>query len=136
MGEDAARDPLESELEVLLFCLNRVRDTVVRASAGLTSEQQRVPGVPSGTNPPGLIKHLTEVEKHWFERVFPGQDRSIDMPMNVPASATRDQIVAAYRQACARSDEIRAPAPAHPRSPRSPTRARNNPSHSGGSWHT
>ncbi len=28
------------------------------------------------------------------------------MPMDVPAGATADQVVAAYRQACARSDEI------------------------------
>ncbi len=28
------------------------------------------------------------------------------MSMDVPAGATRDEVVAAYRQACARSDEI------------------------------
>jgi uncharacterized damage-inducible protein DinB len=112
MGADAARDPAESEPEVLRFFFNRVRDAVVRASAGLTSQQQRAPGVPSGTSLLGLIKHLTAVEEHWFQRVFPGQDRSIDMSMDVPASATRDQIVAAYRRSCARSDEIARAAPA------------------------
>jgi uncharacterized damage-inducible protein DinB len=106
MGEDAGRDLTESERDVLLVFLNRVRDAVVRASAGLTGEQQRIRGVPSGTSLLGLIRHLTAVEKHWFQRVFLSQDRRVDMSMDVPASATRDEVVAAYRQACARSDEI------------------------------
>jgi Protein of unknown function (DUF664) len=106
MGDSAGHDLVESERDVLLFFLNRVRDAVVRASAGLTGEQQRIPGVPSGTNLLGLIQHLTAVEEHWFQRVFLGQDRSTDMSMDVPAGATRDEVVAAYRQACARSDEI------------------------------
>jgi len=38
----------DSEREVLLYFLARVRDAVVRVSAGLTAEQQRTPGVPSG----------------------------------------------------------------------------------------
>ena len=49
---------------------------------------------------------LTGAEEHWFQRVFLGQDRDIDLSMTVPPGATRDQVVAAYRQACARSDEI------------------------------
>ena len=106
MGEGAGRDLMESERDVLLFFLNRVRDAVVRASAGLTGEQQRIRGVPSGTNLLGLIRHLTAVEEHWFQRVFLGQDRRVDMSMDVPASATCDEVVAACRQACARSDEI------------------------------
>jgi len=62
--------------------------------------------VPSGTSLLGLIKHLTAVEEHWFRRVFPGEDCGIDMSLDVPASPTRDEVVAACRQACARSDEI------------------------------
>ncbi len=64
MGKDAVRGPVESELQVLLFFVNRVRGAVVRASAGLTDEQQRIPGVPSGTNLLGLIRRLTGVEEH------------------------------------------------------------------------
>jgi uncharacterized damage-inducible protein DinB len=106
MGEGAGSDAEESEREVLLFFLNRVRDAVVRASAGLTGGQQRAPGVASGTNLLGLIRHLTAVEEHWFQRVFLGQDVSTDMSMSVPGGATTDEVVAAYRQACARSDDI------------------------------
>ena len=46
------------------------------------------------------------LEEHWFQRVFPGEDRSTGMSMDVPAEVTRDEFVAACRQACARSDEI------------------------------
>ena len=106
MSDSAGREVAESEREVLLYFLTRVRDAVVRASAGLTAEQQRTPGVPSGTSLLGLIRHLTGVEEHWFQRVFLGQDRDIGISMTVPPGATRDQVVAAYRQACARSDEI------------------------------
>ena len=62
--------------------------------------------MPSGTNLLGLIQHLTGVERHWFERVFLDDDPGIDDSMDVPVDATRDEIVAAYRVACARSDEI------------------------------
>jgi uncharacterized damage-inducible protein DinB len=106
MSDDADRQPTESEAEVLLFFLNRLRDAVVRDSAGLTDEQQRTAGVPSGTSLLGLVQHLTAVEEHWFQRVFLGEDMSVDMSMDVPAGASADELVAAYRRACARSDEI------------------------------
>lgn len=96
----------ETESAVLLFFLNRVRDSVVHASAGLTDEQQRRPGVPSGTSLLGLIQHLTAAERHWFQRVFLGQGFPTDWSMEVPSVVSRDELVAAYRHACVRSDEI------------------------------
>jgi uncharacterized damage-inducible protein DinB len=98
--------PAESEGAVLLFFLSRLRNSVVRAAEGLTDEQQREPGVQSGTSLLGLIQHLAGVEEHWFQRVFLGEDRVIDQSMDVPATTAPDEVVAAYRQACARSDEI------------------------------
>jgi Protein of unknown function (DUF664) len=55
MTDVSGHDLAESEREVLLFFLTRVRDAVVRVSGGLTGEQQRRPGVPSGTSLLGLI---------------------------------------------------------------------------------
>jgi len=95
-----------SEREVLLHFLDKMRRAVVRASEGLTDEQQRAPGVPSGTNLLGLVRHLTWVEEHWFQRVFLGQDSGLRDSMDAPATATRDEVVDAYRRACDRSDEI------------------------------
>jgi uncharacterized damage-inducible protein DinB len=83
-----------------------MRDAVVRTSEGLADDQLRAAGVPSGTNLLGLIQHLTGVELHWFQRVFLGEDPEINKSMAVPAGVSSDDVVAAYRQACERSDEI------------------------------
>jgi uncharacterized damage-inducible protein DinB len=99
-------DLIGSERDVLINYLNKMRNAVVRTSEGLTDEQQRAPGVPSGTNLLGTLQHLTEVEAHWFRRVFRGVDFAMDRSMNVPRGVTRDAVVAAYRAECARSDEI------------------------------
>jgi uncharacterized damage-inducible protein DinB len=104
MGDN--RDPLVSETEVLLAYLNKMRDAVIRTSEGLADDQLRAAGVPSGTNLLGLIQHLTGVEVHWFQRVFLGEDRGTNKSMAVPAGVSPDDVVAAYRQACERSDEI------------------------------
>lgn len=94
---DTGHELAESEPEVLLYFLNKMRDAVVRTSEQLTDELQRAPGVPSGTSLLGLIQHLTGYEEHWFQRVFLGEDRDMDTSMDVPADATREEVVAAYR---------------------------------------
>ena len=99
-------DLIGSERDVLLYYLNKNRDAVVRTSEGLTDAQQRAPGVDSGTNLLGLIQHLTGVEVHWLQRVFLGADVDTEDSMDVPVGATREDVVAAYRAACAQSDEI------------------------------
>lgn len=100
------------ERGVLLYYLGRMRAELIRASEGLTEQQQRAPGVPSGTNLLGLIQHCTAVEEHWFQRVFLGLDRGdYDSTMVVPAVAGRASVIAAYRAVCARSDEIVLAAP-------------------------
>ncbi len=106
MSEAAELDQVWSESDSLLFFLNQVREAVVRVSAGLTAEQERAAGVPSGTSLLGLVRHLTGAEVLWFQRIFLGEDRAADLSMAVPADMTRDEVVAAYRQACGRSDEI------------------------------
>ncbi len=104
--DDTARHLVGSERDVLLHYLNKMRDAVVRTSEDLTDEQQRSPGVPSGTNLLGIVQHLTGVEVHWFQRVFLGRDVDVDLSMDVPVGMTRADVLAAYRAACARSDEI------------------------------
>lgn len=106
MDDDASYDLKYTERYVLLGYLNKVRDAVVRTSEGPTEEQVRRPGVPSGTSLLGLIQHLTGVEEHWFQRVFRGEQLVANKSMVVPVGVTRDQVVAVYRRACARSDEI------------------------------
>jgi uncharacterized damage-inducible protein DinB len=97
---------METEREVLLRYLNKMRDAVVNTSAGLTDTQVRTPGVPSGTSMLWLIHHLTEVERHWFQVVFLGADLRVDYESPVPESRTYDEVVAEYRAVCARNNEI------------------------------
>lgn len=106
MVDNTGPDLVGSERDVLLHYLNKMRDAVVRTSEGLSDEQQRTPGVPSGTNLLGLIRHLTWVEEHWFQGVFLGGQVGIGDSMDSPRDVTRDEIVTAYRKACAQSDEI------------------------------
>ena len=103
---DGGYDLIGSERDVLLAYLNKMRDAVVRTCEGLTDEQVRAPGVPSGTNLLGLIQHLTGVEEHWFRRVFLGEDVVPETSMDVPLGVTPAEVVAAYRETCKRNDEI------------------------------
>ena len=107
-NSDEAHTPdlVDSERDVLMRYLAKMRGAVVRNSESLTDSQLRAPGVPSGTNLLGIIQHLTGVEEHWFRMVFLGEDVVPNLSMEVPADRTRDEVVAAYLQACARSDEI------------------------------
>jgi uncharacterized damage-inducible protein DinB len=106
MADDTGPDLIGSERDVLLYYLNKNRNAVVRASEGLTDAQQRAAGVASGTNLLGMVQHLTAVEDHWFRVVFLGEDLDLDFSMDVPAHATRADIVSAYREACSRADAI------------------------------
>ena len=106
MTEESVPDLVGSERDVLLYYLDKNRVAVVRASEGLSDEQQRRPGVPSGTNLLGLVLHLTRAESHWFHYVFLDQGDTFNDSMEVPADLPRAEVVAAYQQACKRSDEI------------------------------
>ena len=89
----------DSEPEVLLFFLNKMRNAVVRTSEGLTEAQLRAPGVASGTNILGLIQHLTGVEEYWFRMVFLGEDLAVEKSMQVPDGVSAADVVPAYRRA-------------------------------------
>ena len=106
MPDRTGLDLVGSERDVLLYYLNKNREVVVRTLDGLTDEQDRRPGVPSGTSLLGIVQHLTAVEEHWFRTVLLGEESAPDDTMAVPAGATRDAVIEACRVACARSDEI------------------------------
>ena len=106
MTHDPGPDLVGSERDVLLYYLGKNRDAVVRALDRLTERELRSPGVMSGTNLLGLVLHLTRVEQHWFQRVYLGLAGDFDESMDVPAGLSREEVVAGYRAACARSDEI------------------------------
>jgi hypothetical protein len=93
------------ERGTLVAFLDYLRDGIVVKVEGLAEEDARRTLVPSGTNVLALVKHLTMVEVLWFQSSFAGLD------VRVPSDRLRDDdrienVVAAYRAACARSNEI------------------------------
>jgi Protein of unknown function (DUF664) len=59
------------EQEMLVAFLDYYRATLLLKAEGLTDEQARTAAVPpSDLNILGLVRHLTEVERNWFQRWF------------------------------------------------------------------
>lgn len=98
---------------------------MLRQLEGLTDEQLRRPVLPSGWSCLGLVRHLTlSDERYWFEVVVAGEPLDFwpegdgaDWVVDPHESA--EEVLAAYRTAIVRSDEIVAARsldepPAHP----------------------
>jgi uncharacterized damage-inducible protein DinB len=60
-----------SELEMLNDFLDYYRSVLVAKATGLTDEQARSHAVePSNLSILGLLRHMAEVERHWFRRML------------------------------------------------------------------
>jgi hypothetical protein len=60
-----------NEAEMLVAFLDWYRGTLLFKADGLTDEQARTASVPpSDLNIMGLIRHMSEVERNWFQRWF------------------------------------------------------------------
>lgn len=87
--------------------LDDARAEVAATLAGLTEEQARRRLVPSLTTPLGLVKHLTFVEKVWFQVVLGGRTRAeLGLPTEVDPTFlpdegdTVDSVLTDYESAC------------------------------------
>ncbi len=105
------------ERETLIAFIDSYRDAMVVKLDGLDREQVSRRVLPSRTTLLGLIKHLTLVEDWWLGCVLAGGPEPYEDP-NDPDSEwlitdadDPEQIVADYRAACARSNEIARAAP-------------------------
>ncbi|MEV6425057.1 DinB family protein [Streptomyces sp. NPDC051662] len=95
------------EKSTLLAFLNYVREAVATKAQGLEDRHGRTPGVPSGTSVLGLVKHLTAAELYWFAWAFEGADVAHpDFSMDLSEGDSADDLLAAYRDAIERSNEI------------------------------
>lgn len=101
------------EKTMLTAFLDYQRATMVRKAEGLTDAQARWSPVGSGTSLFGLLAHLVAVERWWFVKVVAGEDVALPWSREDPDAdwrgaeyATLADVVAAYEQACARSNEI------------------------------
>ena len=105
-----------TEREVLEAFLDWHRDVLVRKVLGVSEQDARQRRGPSKTTLAGLVKHMTGVERDWFQRVLAqrpadeigpnvgGGDDSWDLA----ADETVETLVAGYRQACAQSRQTAA----------------------------
>lgn len=96
------------ELDVLLGFLDYLRASVIAKVEGMPEPALRTPGVPSGTNLLGLVKHLTYVERHWLLGQPVADWRATFHPS--PAESL-DDIVLAYQETAARVNELLAASP-------------------------
>ncbi|MEV6246430.1 DinB family protein [Streptomyces sp. NPDC051742] len=95
------------EQSTLLAFLDYVRDAVAAKARGLDDGQGRTPGVPSGTSVLGLVKHLAAAEVYWFSWAFEGADiEHPDLGMDLSEKDSADSLLAAYRAAVERSNEV------------------------------
>jgi uncharacterized damage-inducible protein DinB len=100
-----------SEREVLEAFLDFHRGVVVRKLTGVTEEQARARLVPSLTTLAGLVRHLTGVERHWFQAVcaqvprdrLPANNRGDDPSWQLGPDDTVERLVHEYEEACAQS---------------------------------
>ncbi|WP_410651210.1 DinB family protein [Amycolatopsis sp. cmx-4-54] len=89
------------EKDVLAGFLDYLRAAVMAKAEGVPDDRARAPGVPSGTNLLGLVKHLTHVERHWLlgHRVADWKATFHPGPDDTTAS-----ILAAYRETVAEAN--------------------------------
>ncbi|MET9916338.1 DinB family protein [Streptomyces sp. NPDC006435] len=94
------------EKTTLSAFLDYLREAVVAKAHGLSDEEARTAGVPSGTSVLGLVKHLTAVELGWFAWSYAGADVELGDDCPPTGDETAESLVAAYRRAVERSNGI------------------------------
>ena len=94
------------ELDVAHAFLKFQRHCVLKKAEGLTDEQLRRPLVASGTSILGLVQHLAEAERGWFDHHLGGADwdEEAELGMTVPADRSAGEVIAQYRAAIEASD--------------------------------
>ncbi|MEV0704716.1 DinB family protein [Saccharopolyspora sp. NPDC050389] len=102
------------ERTALLSFLQRQRDLVVWKVSGASDAVLRSVATPTGLTLPGLVRHLTNVERSWFRRVFAGEtglvfdwsDADPDGDLKVPDGVPMAELLAEYTAESARCDEV------------------------------
>ncbi|MFI0718652.1 DinB family protein [Streptomyces sp. NPDC021224] len=100
--------PLEDERTQLDAFVEDYRSAVEAALDGLTEEQARRRLVPSATTLLGLVKHVTWMQRVWFEECVGGRPRreiglvlGPDESFRLGDGDTVASVTAAHREACA-----------------------------------
>lgn len=100
------------ERTALLSGLSGQRHHVLAQLQGLSDEQLRRPVLPSGWSCLGLVRHLTlSDERYWFDVVVAGEPLDFwpegdNGDWLVDSAEAAEDVLAEYRAAIARSDEV------------------------------
>jgi Protein of unknown function (DUF664) len=100
-----------TEREVLEAFLDFHREVLVRKVSGVSEQQARYRRVPSRTTLAGLVKHMTGVERGWFQHVLAGRPAEQiganvgggDDSWELAEDETVESLVGEYRRTCAQS---------------------------------
>ncbi|TQM83988.1 uncharacterized protein DUF664 [Saccharothrix saharensis] len=110
--------PLDDERTQLDAFVEDYRAAVERTLDGLTEDQARRRLVPSATTPLGLLKHVTWMQRVWFEECVGGTSRrelglvqGPDESFRLAEDDTVASVTAAHREACATARAIVADLP-------------------------
>ncbi|WP_290059590.1 DinB family protein [Amycolatopsis solani] len=110
--------PLDGERVQLEAFIEEHRGAIEAALDGLTEEQARRRLVPSATTVLGLLKHVTWMQRVWFEECVGGRSRaelglvaSPDDSFRLGEGDTVASVTAAHREACATAREVVAELP-------------------------
>ncbi|MEV8371867.1 DinB family protein [Kribbella sp. NPDC056861] len=97
------RDRGEGEKATLVAFLDYLRNSIAEKATAGPEPQIRTAGVPSGTNVLGLVKHLTSVERFYFQ----GEEVSDwEATMHADPAEPAESVIAAYREAVAQSNAV------------------------------
>jgi hypothetical protein len=116
----SGNQPADPQDQALLAFLDAQRGAVLSIVAGLDEEAWHRSVVPSGWTPAGLVEHLGGAEWHWFQGVVAGSSPELpddeDLTPYDPEAAfvsgrPSAEIIAEYRDQCARSDAVLAVTP-------------------------
>ena len=102
---------IQSEHEGLLAFLEHQREAVRNATFGLQEEQARLQPTPSGLSLGGLVKHLTDAERGWTDRIrgVPPRDAAFDDYMAsfvLSEDETLAGVLLQYGETCAATDAV------------------------------
>jgi len=102
------------ERDMLEAFLDFHRATLLWKLSGLSDEELRRPGTPSGVSLLGLVKHLADVEQSWFVEVFAGEapefplwrDDDPGATWRIEPDESTEHILDIYRRVCERCRDI------------------------------
>lgn len=106
MNDGRRRNRSPDERAALTSFLAAQRDVVLAIVDGLTEDHLRRSIVPSGWTPLGMIDHLGDSERFWFQEMVAG-----DAAAPAGSRPSVPDVLSYYRAQAARTDEILAATP-------------------------